>query len=72
MNDASQVTAVPGSGPHAAEEGGKALPHAYIVEEARLKQAAGTLYHLAAHHTQPEEFQTSACFDAWAKDEDAA
>lgn len=71
MNDAVHVTVVPGSDPHASESS-KALPHAYIVEEARLKQAASTLYHVAAHHTQPEEFQSSACFDAWAKDgEDA-
>jgi hypothetical protein len=48
------------------------LPHAYFVEEARLRLAGGTVHHLPAHHTKPEEFQSSACFDAWAKDEDAA
>ncbi len=53
-------------------ESGKALPHAYIVEEARLKIVGGTLHHLAPHQTKPEEFQSSACFDAWAKDDDAA
>ncbi len=53
-------------------QSGKILPHAYIVEEARLKLSGGTLHHLPAHQTKPEEFQSSACFDAWAKDDDAA
>jgi hypothetical protein len=48
------------------------LPHAYFVEEARLRVAGSGVYHLATHPTKPEEFQSSACFDAWAKDEDAA
>jgi len=53
-------------------EGGMDLPHAYFVEEARRQLAGGTVYHLADHHTKPEQFQSSACFDAWAKDENAA
>ena len=52
---------------------GTDLPHAYFVEEARLRLAAGTVHHLPdQHRTKPEQFQSSACFDAWAKDEDAA
>jgi hypothetical protein len=51
---------------------GMDLPHAYFVEEARLKLSAGTVHHLADRHTRPEQLQSSACFDAWAKDEDAA
>ena len=53
-------------------ESGMDLPHAYFVEEARRRLAGGTVYHLADHHTKSEQFQSSACFDAWAKDEDAA
>ncbi|MGD9477655.1 UNVERIFIED_ORG: hypothetical protein LHK14_13925 [Roseateles sp. XES5] len=73
MSDAVQDAVRTGSGPHSPEtmRTDRDLPHAYIVEEARLKQA-GTIYHLAAHQTKPEEFQSSACFDAWAKDDDAA
>ena len=51
---------------------GMDLPHAYFVEEARRRLAGGAVYHLADHHTKPEQFQSSACFDAWARDEDAA
>ena len=53
-------------------ESGMDLPHAYFVEEARLRLAGGTVHHLADHHTTPEQFQSSCCFDAWAKDEEAA
>ncbi len=53
-------------------ESGMDLPHAYFLEEAKRQLAGGTVYHLADHHTKPEQFQSSACFDAWAKDEDAA
>ncbi len=49
------------------------LPHAYFVEEARLRLSGGSkLHHLADPRTKPEQLQSSACFDAWAKDEDAA
>ena len=51
---------------------GMDLPHAYFVEEARLKLSGGKVHHLADPHTRPEQLQSSACFDAWAKDEDAA
>lgn len=52
-------------------DGGADLPHAYFVEEARLRPRAGRVHHLAdPHRTKPEEFQSSACFDAWARDED--
>ena len=61
-----------GAGDVVSAESGMDLPHAYFVEEARLRLAGGTVHHLPAHHTKPEEFQSSACFDAWAKDEDAA
>ena len=53
-------------------ESGMDLPHAYFVEEARRRLAGGTVHHLADHRTKPEQFQSSACFDAWAKGEDAA
>ena len=45
------------------------LPHAYFVEEARRRLAGGTVYHLADRQTKPEQLQSSACFDAWAKDD---
>ena len=50
-------------------ESGIDLPHAYFVEEARRRLAGGTLYHLADRHTKPDHLQSSACFDAWAKDD---
>ena len=53
-------------------ESGIDLPHAYFVEEARRRLAGGTVYHLASRQTKPDQLQSSACFDAWAKDEDAA
>ena len=53
-------------------ESGTDLPHAYFVAEARRRLAGGTVHHLADHHAKPERLQSSACFDAWAKDEDAA
>jgi hypothetical protein len=53
-------------------ESGTDLPHAYFVEEARRRLAGGKVHHLADRHTKPEQFQSSACFDAWAKGEDAA
>lgn len=49
-------------------ESGMDLPHAYFVEEAKRRLAGGAVFHLADHHTRPEQFQSSACFDAWAKD----
>ncbi len=69
MTNTVQDTMRPGPQP---AEGGKALPHAYFVEEARLKLSGGTLHHLPHHQTKPEEFQSSACFDAWAKDDEPA
>ncbi|MCR6500262.1 hypothetical protein MUO32_14525 [Shinella sp. CPCC 101442] len=53
-------------------ESGMDLPHAYFLVEARRRLAGGIVHHLADHHTKPDQFQSSACFDAWAKDEDAA
>ena len=50
-------------------ESGIDLPHAYFVEEARRRLAGGTVYHLADRQTKPEQLQSSACFDAWAKDD---
>ena len=52
-------------------EGGIDLPHAYFVEEARRRLAGGRIHHLADRHTRPEQFQSSACFDAWARGEGA-
>ena len=83
MNFAAQDAATAGLDPQSADfldrfaetmraESGMDLPHAYFVEEARRRLAGGTVHHLADHHTKPEQFQSSACFDAWAKDEDAA
>lgn len=48
-------------------ESGIDLPHAYFVEEARRRLAGGTIYHLASRQTKPDQLQSSACFDAWAK-----
>ncbi|MCA0425754.1 MAG: hypothetical protein LCH61_21005 [Proteobacteria bacterium] len=52
-------------------ESGLDLPHAYFVEEARLRLASGVVHHLVDHHTTPAQFQSSCCFDAWAKDDAA-
>ena len=52
-------------------ENGLDLPHAYFVEEARLRLASGVVHHLVDHHTTPAQFQSSCCFDAWAKDDAA-
>ena len=73
MSDAVQDAVRKGPGPHSpyAMPTGMNFPHAYIVEEAGLKQA-GTIHHLAVRQTKPEEFQSSACFDAWAKGDGAA
>ena len=73
MSDAVQDAVRTGSGPHSPDTtpSGMNLPHAYIAEETRLKQP-GTIYHLAVRQTKPEEFQSSACFDAWAKGDDTA
>ncbi len=49
-------------------ESGLDLPHAYFVEEARLRLASGVVHHLVDRHTTPAQFQSSCCFDAWAKD----
>ena len=80
MIPASQDAAITDLNPRAADfldrlaesmraESGIDLPHAYFVEEARRRMAGGAVYHLADHHTRPEQFQSSACFDAWAKDD---
>ncbi len=79
MTIAVQDTAKAGQDPQSADfidsfaetmraESGLDLPHSYFVEEARRRLAGGTVHHLADHHTRPEQFQSSACFDAWAKD----
>jgi hypothetical protein len=47
------------------------LPHAFYVVEAHLRPAESIVHRLAYRHTKPEEFQSSACFDAWAKDDEA-
>jgi len=52
-------------------ESGVDLPHAYFVEEARRLLAGGARRPSADHHTRPEQFQSSACFDAWAHDDAA-
>jgi hypothetical protein len=57
--------------PHPAAPRGEDLPHAYFIEEARWRRT-GTLHHLADRRAKPEDLSSSACFDAWAKDEDAA
>jgi hypothetical protein len=83
MTVATQHAATAGIDPQSADfldrfaetmrvESGMDLPHSYFVEEARRRIAGGTVHHLADHHTRPEQLQSSACFDAWAKDEDAA
>jgi len=59
------------SEPHPAAVSGEKLPHAYFIEEAHWRRS-GTVHHLAAPHTKPEDLSSSACFDAWAKDEDEA
>lgn len=46
------------------------LPHAYFVEEARRLLSGGIVHHPTDHHTRPEQLQSSACFDAWAKDDE--
>lgn len=48
-------------------ESGVDLPHAYFVEEARRLLAGGAGHSPADHHTRPEQFRSSACFDAWAR-----
>ncbi|MEW9614517.1 hypothetical protein AB3G45_11885 [Shinella sp. S4-D37] len=52
-------------------ESGQDLPHAYFVEEARLRLASSVVHHLVDHHTTPAQLQSSCCFDAWAKDDAA-
>ena len=47
-------------------ESGVDLPHAYFLEEARLRLSGKATRPAADHHTRPEQFQSSACFDAWA------
>jgi hypothetical protein len=42
----------------------------YFLEEARRALSGGVVFHHKDHHTLPDEFQSSACFDAWAKDDD--
>ncbi|MXN44272.1 hypothetical protein GR138_03660 [Shinella kummerowiae] len=83
MTFATQDVATAGLDPQSADfldrfaetmraESGMDLPHAYFVEEARRRLAGGTVHHLVDHHTKPEQFQSSACFDAWAKGDEAA
>ena len=79
MSIAVQDTAKAGLDPKSADflddfartlraESGTDLPYSYFVDEARRRLAGGTVHHLADHHVRPEQFQSSACFDAWAKD----
>ena len=52
-------------------ESGVDLPHAYFLEEARRLLAGGERHAPEDRHTRPEQFQSSACFDAWARDDAA-
>ena len=83
MNDARMDTTKPEAGLQSADfidrfaetmrsVSGVDLPHAYFVEEARMRLAGGTIHHLPTRPAKPAEPQSSACFDAWAKGDDAA
>jgi hypothetical protein len=47
---------------------GVGLPHSYFLEIARFKLREEGVHHVPDRHTKPEQYQSSACFDAWAKD----
>ena len=53
-------------------ESGMDLPHAYFVEEARLRLSRENVHTIAGRRARPEPLGSSACFDCWARDEDAA
>ncbi|MFT4161272.1 hypothetical protein [Shinella zoogloeoides] len=53
-------------------ESGMDLPHAYFVEEARLRLSHENVHAIAGRRARPEPLRSSACFDCWARDEDAA
>ena len=53
-------------------ESGMDLPHDYFVAEARLRLSRRTVSRHSGRKGEPETLQSSACFDCWAKGEQAA